>query len=484
MSGVYHDERRRATRALRYDAGMIAALLLTMTPMALGLAGGPITGGTGGTGDADDALPRVLFLTHSAGFVHGVVKRDAPDRLAHAELALIKMTAGEFLVEPTQDCGTIDAERLAEVDAVVFYTTGELPIDEPGRAALFDWIRRGGAFVGIHSATDTWYQEPRYMELIGGAFDGHPWTQNVGVVALDPRFPAVRHLAPRFEIDDEIYQFKGFLGDPPLRVLLSLDNASVDASRGRYERNPIAWCRDWGEGRVFYTALGHRPEVWDDARYQQMLVGALRWAVDGPDYAGVPPEGAVLMLDADHTDGWRHKDGTPYAWKRSKGAVEVVPGTGDLVSERSFGDHLIHVEFQMPEGGNSGVYVHGRYEVQLLDSHGRADAELRPGDCGGIYGVAAPRVNASRAPDRWQAFDIRFTAPRIANAAPGDGKTANARITVWHNGIKVHDDVELAGPTAGGLDQREYDAGPLMLQDHGAPVAFRNVWILPLDENR
>jgi type 1 glutamine amidotransferase len=431
-------------------------------------------------------LPRVLFLTHSAGFTHGVVQRGSAGELSHAERALVEMTRGTFDVDATQDCSAIDAANLARYAAVVFYTTGELPIAAEPRAALFDWVRRGGAFVGIHCAADTWYQEPRYMELVGGAFDGHPWTQKVGVVVEDEHFPAVRHLGGRFEIDDEIYQFKDFRGDPPLRVLLSLDGASVDAAKGKYERNPIAWCRDWGEGRVFYTALGHRPEVWDDPRYREHLVAALRWAIRGPDYAGKPPPGAIPMLDAAHTDGWKHKDGKPCAWKRADslggGAVEIVPGTGDLVSERSFGDHLVHVEFNLPAGANSGVYLHGRYEVQVLDSHGRPDGELRQGDCGGIYGVAAPALNASRAPGRWQAFDIRFTAPRIWNAAPGTGKTDNARITVWHNGIKVQDDVELFVPTAGGLDEFEYDAGPLLLQDHGAAVQFRNVWVLPLDE--
>ena len=353
----------------------------------------------------------------------------------------------------------------------------ELPIDDANRAALMEWVRAGGAFVGIHCATDTWYEFAPYMELMGGAFDGHPWTEMVGVLVEDGRHPATRHLGERFEIDDEIYQFRDFTRDP-VRVLLSLDPESVDAAKGKHDDYPIAWCRDWGEGRVFYTSLGHRPEVWNDQRFLTHLLGGLRWAIEGPEHVAALPEGAKLLLSSDRTGGWYHK-GTRavFGWKRAKGAVEIVPGVGDLITEEEFGDFLLHVEFAVPEGGNSGVYLHGNYEVQVYDSYG--EVKLLPGYCGGIYGLKAADAIASREPGRWQSFDIRFRAPRITNAG---GKTANARVSVWHNGLLVHDDVELPGPTPGSLDGQEYQRGPLLLQDHGDPVLYRNVWILPLDD--
>ena len=423
--------------------------------------------------------PRVLFLTHSAGFTHGVVKRPAEAKFAHAEMMLQSAAGKDFRVIPTQDCRMISAKNLEQYDAVVFYTTGELPIPAENRAALMEWIRSGGAFVGLHCATDTWYEFPEYMEMIGGAFDGHPWHQEVGVKVDDPRHPAVHHLGESFQVHDEIYQFKWFKGEPPLNVVLSLDMDTVDSTRGKYERNPIAWWRNWGEGRVFYSGLGHRPELWEDERYQKHVLGAIRWAIDGPDGTTPMPEGAKLLLAGDTTDGWKHKDGKPFAWKRAKGAVEIVPGTGDLISEEGFGDFLMHVEFNVPEGANSGVYLHGRYEVQVFDSHGRAPQDLRPGDCGGIYNLAAPSAAASRAPGRWQTFDIRFRAPRITDSR---GKTGNARLTLWHNGLLVHDELEIPGPTPGGIDQNELHAGPILLQDHGNPVRYRNVWILSEDK--
>ncbi|MEM7305354.1 MAG: ThuA domain-containing protein [Planctomycetota bacterium] len=425
---------------------------------------------------------KVLFLTHSAGFTHGVVKRPREDVYAHAEERFVEAAKELFEVTPTQDCGAITADNLARYDAVVFYTTGELPIDDENRAALMDWIRAGGAFGGVHCATDTWYQFAPYMDLIGGAFDGHPWHELVGVRVDDPHHPATRHLGERFEITDEIYQFRSQafreLNGAPLRVLLSLDNDSVDASKGKYAWNPLSWTREWGEGRVFYTALGHRPDVWKDERFLTHLIEGVGWAIDGPDTEAPLPAGARPVLDAERTDGWRHKDGADFAWKAADGVVEVVPGTGDLVSEEAFGDQLLHVEFRVPEGANSGVYVHGRYEVQVLDSYGRSQEQLRQGDCGGLYGQHKPALNASRAPGRWQSFDIRFTAARFEAGQ----KTQDARITVWHNGLRIHDDVALSGPTAGGLAQDEVAAGPLLLQDHGNPVQYRNLWLQPLDD--
>ncbi|MCZ6597335.1 MAG: ThuA domain-containing protein [Planctomycetota bacterium] len=420
-------------------------------------------------------LPKVLFLTHSAGFEHGVVKRPRPHVFAHAEERLIESSRGVFEITATQDCSVITAEKLAEYDAVVFYTTGELPITDENRTALMEWIRRGGAFVGVHSATDTFYEYEPYMEMIGGTFDGHPWTKKVGVLVEDPRHGSVRHLGERFEIDDEIYQFRGFARHP-VRVLLALDPDSVDVSKGKHDDYPIAWLRDWGEGRVFYTALGHKKEVWEDDRFLEHLEKGIRWAIHGPDYGAPAPEDAVVLYDGKSGAAWRHRDGKDWSWKRAKGAMEVRPGTGDLVTREEFGDYLLHVEFNVPEGGNSGVYLHGRYEIQVLDSHGRD--ELRTGDCGGIYAKKVPAVDANRPPGRWQAFDIRFRAPRFDDAGK---KTENARISLWHNGLLVHDDFELDGFTPGGLAEDEVARGPVLLQDHGHLVRYRDVWLVPLD---
>jgi type 1 glutamine amidotransferase len=175
----------------------------------------------------------------------------------------------------------ISTQGLKPYSAVVFYTTGELPISDEQKAALLDFIKSGKALVGIHSATDTFYKWAEYGELIGGYFDGHPWHQEVTIRVEDRKHPATKHLGESFKITDEIYQFKNY-SRGRVQVLLSLDPTSVDLTKKGVNRTDKdfanAWTRSYGKGRVFYTALGHREEVWKDERFQQHLVGGLRWA--------------------------------------------------------------------------------------------------------------------------------------------------------------------------------------------------------------
>ncbi|MCB9915246.1 MAG: ThuA domain-containing protein [Planctomycetes bacterium] len=430
--------------------------------------------------------PRVLFLTHSAGFVHDVVKRPAPDQLALAEQVLVDAARGRFEVVPTQDCARLAPESLADFDAVVFYTTGELPIPAEHRAALLDWVADGHAFVGIHCATDTFYEYPPYQEMVGGIFDGHPWHEPVVLAVEDPTHPATDHLGARWELTDEIYQFRGFHRFPN-HVLLHLTGEKADLAKGKRADGDYAnaWCKPWGRGRVFYTALGHRPEVWRDARFTEHLVDGIGWALDGPDVSPPPPAGAVALMPGDAKDAWCHGEGRAAAWDVANGVWTVHPGAGNLFTKERYADGLYHVEFSPsvhgPEvtgqgRGNSGVYLMGQYELQVLDSYG---LEPQLGDCGACYGVALPLVAPYRPPGEWSSYDIEFTAPRFD--ANGE-KTANARITAWLNGRLIHDDIEVPGPTAGAWRGDEFPMGPLMLQDHGNPVRFRNVWVLPRHE--
>lgn len=430
--------------------------------------------------------PRVLFLTHSAGFTHGVVKRAEQARLAFAENALIDAAKGRMIIDPTQDCADINAENLARYDAVLFYTTGELPIPGDGKEELIEWIRKGGAFAGSHCATDTFYKFPEYMDLIGGAFAGHPWHKEVGIRVEDPSHPAVAHLGSNFKITDEIYQFRDFRRHP-LRVLMTLDPDSIDDfAKGRRDDGDyaLAWCKEYGEGHLFYTALGHRETVWMDERFTNHLMSGIEWAIRGDDYSPPAPEGAHVLFDGSSLDGWKHQgNGRDAEWKVEDGAM-VSTRSGNLVTREEYGgSFLLHVEFFVPvtpdtngwqDRGNSGVYVQGRYEVQVLDSYG---LELRMGDCGAIYGKHLPTLNASKPAGQWQTYDIEFTAPKLKE----DGsKEAHARMTVWQNGLLIHDDVEVNGVTAAGMGG-EPGIGPLMFQDHGHEVRFRNVWLLPRD---
>ena len=226
------------------------------------------------TGVIPKVAPKVLYLIHSAGFKHSVLP------LSGKIFTELGQKSGAFDLTVTEDCSLISRDGLKPYSAVVFYTTGELPISDEQKAAFLDFIKSGKGFVGIHSATDTFYKWPDYGELIGGYFDGHPWHQEVTIKVEDPKDPSTRYLGNSFKITDEIYQFKNFSRDR-VKVLLSLDVSSVDLTKPNVHRTDkdfaLAWRREYGRGRVFYTALGHRDEVWQDERFQRLLLGALRW---------------------------------------------------------------------------------------------------------------------------------------------------------------------------------------------------------------
>lgn len=207
-----------------------------------------------------------------------------------------------------------------------------------------------------------------------------------------------------------------------------------------------------------------------------------------------PPADAVMLFDGRSLDNWRTADTTnanlPARWNVREGYMQVARGTGSIRTEQEFGDAQLHVEWAAPvpargssqNRGNSGVFLMSTYEVQVLDSHG--NVTYPDGQAGAIYGQYPPLVNASRAPGEWQTFDIFFRAPRFD--ARGQ-VTSPARMTVIHNGVLVQDNVELLGPTS---NQRRapYEAHPdrmpILLQDHGHPVRFRNIWIRDLSANR
>ncbi len=199
-----------------------------------------------------------------------------------------------------------------------------------------------------------------------------------------------------------------------------------------------------------------------------------------------PPDGAVVLFDGTSADGWQSmKDASPVGWRAEDGIFHVVPGTGDVLSRERFKDHQLHLEFRcpdMPEAtgqkkGNSGVYLQGRYEIQVLDSHGWKVPGK--GDCGAIYNQFAPLTNACRPAMAWQTYDVWFRAPRFDEAG---NRTEGPRITVLHNGACIQNNVELPGVTAGALDENVAEPGPLRLQDHGDLACYRNVWAVRLPE--
>jgi len=187
-----------------------------------------------------------------------------------------------------------------------------------------------------------------------------------------------------------------------------------------------------------------------------------------------PPAGAVVLFDGKDLSKWVTRNGTEPGWRVADGYMEVAPGAGDIRTTQTFQDFQLHLEFWLPlmeqasgqARANSGVYLQGRYEIQVLDSYG---AQPAIDGCGAIYGQAAPIRNASRRPMTWQSYDFVFRAPR------GEEK---GRVTVLHNAMLIHNNFELSGVTGGNIDGNEGAPGPLLLQDHGDPVRYRNIWIM------
>lgn len=195
-----------------------------------------------------------------------------------------------------------------------------------------------------------------------------------------------------------------------------------------------------------------------------------------------PPSDAIVLFDGKNMSQFRGQRTDEPQWKLEDGVMETTP-KGGIFTKEEFGDCQLHVEWASPSvvkgkaqgRGNSGVYLMGRYEIQVLDSY--ENLTYPNGQCGAFYGHNAPLVNACRKPGEWQAYDIIFRAPK----KQADGTVKPGSITVMHNGVLIQDHIPVGGePTAAAPLKGVVEKGPLYLQDHGNPVRFRNVWIRPL----
>lgn len=207
-----------------------------------------------------------------------------------------------------------------------------------------------------------------------------------------------------------------------------------------------------------------------------------------PTLGDKPPANAVALFDGKRetlNKKWQVKkkqDVGNIQWIVKGRAMEIKPRTGSIITKEEFGDIKLHLEFRTPfmpdargQGrGNSGVYLQGRYEVQILDSYGLKGMD---NECGGIYKVGEPRVNMCAPPTQWQTYDITFRAPTFKDNGE---KIRGALLTVRHNGVLIQDEAEAMGPTTAAPDRTEKGPGGIYLQDHGNPVQYRNIWLVKL----
>jgi type 1 glutamine amidotransferase len=253
------------------------ALLASITFLTLLAIWPRESGGAVSTVGAAPRRPQLLFVTECKGFRHQV--------LHQAEEIMEQLgQANGFDVTITQMAEThLTPQALKNLDVIVFYTTGELPLTDAQKTALLDWIRSGKFFLGIHSATDTFYKWPEYGKMIGGYFNKHPWTQEITVTLKtdDKSHPASRHLPDGWSMKEEIYQIKEFIGRDQTHVLVSLDQTKTDMTRNGVEAKdfPLVWWHEYGKGKVMYNAFGHRPDVWSTDWYKLMMTNSIKWGI-------------------------------------------------------------------------------------------------------------------------------------------------------------------------------------------------------------
>lgn len=197
----------------------------------------------------------------------------------------------------------------------------------------------------------------------------------------------------------------------------------------------------------------------------------------GPAIASTPPANAIVIFDGTNLDQLKGGNGKPIQWKVADGTLEIVPGTGSVLTKEIFRDFHMHLEFLIPEEAkmdNSGIYIHQRYEVQIIDSY---EKENSPGMCASLYRQKMPDFNVCKPPGQWQTYEIIFRASRW----DGGKKIENGRLTLIHNGTTVHNNIEITNKTGSGAKEGA-DLRPILFQDHKSKVKFRSIWIVPMPE--
>ncbi len=418
---------------------------------------------------------KLLYVTTAGGFAH------SSRPLSRDVVAKLGRDSGRFVATTSDTPELITAEGLKGFDAVMFYTTGGMDQlvakggTKAGLEALVQWVRDGHAFLGVHSATDTLAEWEPYWEMIGGSFDGHPWNAGDPAITVDvedPSHPAALPVAHGWKIQDEIYQMKNYSRDR-IHVILSMNEVSYKGKQGAKRADndyAIAWCRDYGKGKVFYTSLGHREDVWTNPTYQTHLLGGILWTLDTPGYAGdatpglkKPANDFVALLDGKTLSGWTvnqladgKKDGAE--WEVIDGVLQGKGRQGHLFSSKEYENFHYKADAKINDNGNSGMYFRAKmgnawpqgFEAQVNSTH---DDKVRTGSLYNIKRVFEQLVP----PDTW------FTQEVIAY---GD-----------HIIIKVNGKV-----TSNEVVKNGHQRGRFAFQFHDptCKVQFRNVMVREL----
>ncbi len=427
---------------------------------------------------------RMLVYTACKGFKHGSIPYCA------AALEAMGQKTGAFEVVVSDDPALFQSDSLNRFDGVCFNnTTGELFEDVALKQGLLDWVKSGKGMIGIHAATDCFYQWPEFGELLGGYFDGHPWNETVAVKIDEPGHAVNAAFGGKgFELADEIYQFKAPYSREKLRVLLSLDTSKTDMTKPDIKRDDkdfaVSWVRNYGLGRVFYCSLGHREDIfWNPLVLQHYLAG-IQFALgdlpaDATPSAQLAADGWIKLFNGQDLAGWIAKPGS---WAVADGVL-ARKGGGDIWTEQPFGDFVLDLEFKLDPQTNSGVFlrtgdindcVQTGIEMQVLDSFGKEPPDKH--DCGAIYDCLAPSKNTVKKPGEWNHAFVTCQGSKIQVELNGQA-ILDMNLDQWTEAGKNPDGTPNKFKTAYKDMPRR---GRIGLQDHGKPVWYRNIRIKPL----
>lgn len=424
---------------------------------------------------------RLLVYTDCKGFRHTAIPYGS------ATLRILGERSGAFEVQLADEPSVFAADKLKRFDAVCFNNTTGTLFDDPAlKESLLSFVRAGGGLVGIHAATDCFYEWPEFGELMGGYFDGHPWNEEVALKIDEPGHPLVSMFNAPFKIADEIYQFRAPYSRARLRVLLSLDTTATDMTKKGIKRDDgdfaVSWVRNYGRGRVFYCSLGHRHDIFWNSKVLEHYLAGIQFALGDLPALATPTawntgSGAVDLL-AGGLSGWICKPG---AWVVEDGVLSRKGGSY-VWTEQEYGDFMLELEFKVAPKANSGIFfrtgdiddpVQTGIELQVLDSYGQ---EPDKHSCGAIYDCLAPKVNAARPAGEWNQLRLTCRGPHITATLNG-ADIIDMSLDEWTTPQQNPDGTPNKFKTA---YQNMPRRGRIGFQDHGDAVWYRNIRVSPL----
>ena len=515
---------------------------------------------------ASAAPKKILFFTKSSGFEHSVIswKDGQPGFAEKILLELGAKNGWEFTF--SKDGSKFSPEYLNQFDAVFFYTTGDLcsagtdknpAMSAAGKQALFDYVRAGKGFVGTHAADDTFHtaneskkgpdryanhgeQADAYVRFIGGEFIIHGAQQVATNTVTDPSFPGFEQTGASFAFTEEWYSLKDF--SPDIHVLTVIDAPHMKGAMYERPAYPTTWARQEGKGRVWYTALGHREDVWMNPVFQDILVGGIKWALGevsadvtpnlkaaapgaytNPRYVEPQPAAAALntltaqektdgwklLWDGKTGDGWRSakSDKFPeHGWTIRDGVLTVhdnkgeeSAGGGDIITRERYANFELTADFKITPGANSGIKIFVQPDISPVDKKTGQKTAV-----GSAIGMEFQILDDARHPDAKLGHDGDRTVGSLYDLMPAPkdkkvfpvGEWNSARIlsqdqhvTFWLNGVKTvafeRGSPEFRALVAASKYKNipgfgEWADGHILLQEHGNEVSFRNVKIRAL----